>query len=645
MLVSTNFEKNNAVSSSWKPSSKEKEALALILSDWTIGKSIMDKPRNEFNNKNLIDRMNEDQMSFNSYQEEKSNDPNLAWRSRAVRPVVRNKVISIAAHVTQNLIYPNIFAQNDSDEQDKDAAEIMRLLVEYVAEQSDYEKKFLYAVIGALVNPATIIHREYSEVWRKIKKITGKDKWELKEVLDEVYSGYKQSIVPCDEFFIENFYEHDIQKQGFLIWRKPISKYEAEIKYGNSPNFEFVKPGLQTLFDNESGQFYEQQDDDISGELVEEVIYYNRYKDLELVVLNGVLVTNPERPMQREDKLYPFAKTGYELLDEGRCFYYRSLAFKLHNDEEVVNTLYRMLIDSSYLNTVPPAVAYGNDNIDSSIMIPGAITSFSRDTKIEPLLVGNNLTAGYNALSTVESSISESSTNDLQNGGSGGSGTTAFEISRMEQNARVMLGLFGKMIGFLVKDIGTLMIGDILQFATIGDMQELTNGKTMLKFSKYTINNKNVSGKNQDVTVEFDAEMPEEMTPEEEEKKGYDLLKKEGGMDSTKRIKKVNPTLFRNLKYKIKVTPDIVNPPSDSVRRALNIELYDRAIMSPMANQEALYRDLLLGSYDKTNVDVDKYIKQAEKAPAGGDLASLIGASPTAGGPVNAVANAEKMKL
>lgn len=610
----------------------------------------MDKPRYEFNNKTLVERMTEDQLAFNAYQEEKSEDPNLAWRSRAVRPVIRNKIISIAAHVTQSLIYPQVFAQNDDDEEDKDAAQVMRLLMEYVADQTDYERKFLYTVIGALVNPAAIIHQEYSEVRRKIKKITSKNKWEWKEVLDEIYSGFKQSIVPCDELFIENVYEHDIQKQGFLAWRRVISKYDAEIKYGNNKNFGFVQPGLYTLFNNDDNGFYEQYDESINNDLVEEVIYYNRFKDLELVVLNGVLVTDPDRPLQREDKLYPFAKGGYELIDEGKFFYYRSLAFKLKNDEEVVNTLYRMIIDGTYLNIMPPSVNYGNDNIDSSVMLPGAITPLNKESRLEPLLVGNNFSAGFNTLNTVENSINESSQDNLQGGQVSAGSKTAFEISRVEQNARVMLGLFGKMIGFMVRDLGKLMVGDVVQYMTIGDLEELADGKTMLKFGKYTLNNQNIEGKEEDITIEFDNQMPEEMDEKMEMDESFGIMEREGSLDSKKRIKKVNPELFRNLKYKLKVSPDVVNVSSDNVKRALNIELYDRAIQSPIANHEALYRDLLLGSYEKTNKDVDKYIKKQEQATAGGaggagDLAGLIGGKASGMSPTNAVANAEQIKI
>ena len=58
----------------------------------------------------------------------------------------------------------------------------------------------------------------------------------------------------------------------------------------------------------------------------------------------------------------------------------------------------------------------------------------------------------------------------------------------------------------------------------------------------------------------------------------------------------------------------------------MNVQLYDRAIASPVADQEALYRDLLLGSYDQTRDDTEKYVK---KGGGGVGLEQLIaGKSP-----------------
>jgi uncharacterized protein YktA (UPF0223 family) len=603
--------------SRYQPSKKAKARIAQAMEHFEVGREIMNTSYREFNDMTVLQRQSMDQASFNVYVEPQSTDPDESWKSQAVRPIVRNRTISIAAHVTGSLVYPQVYAQNDQDEGDSDSADVMRDLMEWAGEQANYVKTFLYATIGALVNPAVIVHTEFAESYRTVKEIVDEGKWEEKRVIDELFSGFQDTIVQIDELFIGDIRQPDIQKQPFIIWRRAIDFSAAQAKHGDKANFKkYVRPGIQSVFDADSGQFYDVEDENLHGRLVEEVIYYNRTEDLQLVILNGVLVTDPDQPNPRKDKRYPFAKTGYELIGDGQFFYYYSLVRKMSKDEEVINTLYRLVIDGTYLQLVPPMAIYGDEEINSSVITPGTMTVFAPETKMEAINIGSNLSAGMAALEKVEASASESSNDVLQSGQDAGSGNTAFEVSRLEQNARIMLGLFAKMIGMLVKDLGELRMSDILQFLTIADVNRLVSDGDRLTFQSFLIPDKNVEGKKKSRRIVFDDSINQDGVPPEERKTpldlSFDVLKDEGGMDSDMEICRVVPNLFRERKFRVKVTPDAVTPPSDNVKRALNMEEYDRAIESPYANQEALYRDLLLGSYEATKSNADKYTVKPE---------------------------------
>lgn len=642
MLLDLNLSKER-VKSDYNPSYEEQNAINFIVENFAISNEIRNNTYEEFNGLTLLQRQNKDQRAFNIWQENRD-DGDDSWKSNAVRPIERNRIISIAAHIAGTLIAPKVFAQNDRDEEDKEAADVMRDLMEWRSDQADYSKTFLYSVIGALVNPAVIVHTEYADVKRKIKEIKENGSWTEKEVQDEIFSGFQDTIVPVDELYIANIYEEDIQKQEFLIWRKVIDFGTAEAKYGSKENFKYVKPGIQNILQGE--QIYAQEDKDLQSRLVEEIVFFHRGKDLQLTLLNGTLISKADQPNPRKDKMYPFAKSGYEIVDEGKFFYYKSLANKLSVDGDVVNTLYRMIIDGTFLQLMPPTAIFGDEEVNSNIIMPGVITSFGKDTKMEKIDVGSNLGAGLNVLQKVEGSISESSQDVMQSGIAAKGGQTAFEISRLEQNARVMLGLFGQMIGFLVKDLGKLFLDDIVQFMTVAEVGELTTGDGALKFRNVLIPEKIVDGKAVTRKIDFDMNLPEEVTEEEDMMMSKSIMEEEGGLDSDKEIYKVNPTLFRELKYKVRVAPDAAAPKSDNVKKALALELYDRAIANPLSDQEAIFRDLLLGSYDKTRNDTDKYIKGQEST----QLNKLLGgesapqASPE-GSPVRAVAQAEKLAI
>lgn len=601
--------------SDYQPSDAVKDITAIVKKDFQTANRIITKPYFEFNDKTLVQRMNIDQKSFNSWQDLNDTDPDLAWKSQAVRPITRNKIISIAAHVLSSIIYPTIYAQNENQEEDKDSAAVMRLLVEWVGDNYNYAQTLVYSVIAALVNPAAIIHLEFAEKYRNIKIKDEKGKIITKEILDEIFSGFQFTVVPCDELLISNIYEHNIQKQNFLIWRKILDFDTAKAKYGDNYNFKkYVKPGVQRMYDEASKTFYDLYDRNLFDTMVEEVIYWNRNEDIKLTFVNNVCLDKPNEPNPRADHRYPFVKFGYELIDEGKFFYYKSLAFKGWPDQEVINNLYRGVIDGTYLQLKPPVAVYGDEHFESSIVAPGAISVLKNTTKVEKIDVGGNLVAGFNAMQKVEQSMNETSVDPRQSGQATSGQETAFEISILEKNAQIQGGLFKKMISFGVKDFGELLGSDILQFMTVGDVEEIAGG---LKYKSFLIPGK--GGMDTSKQVNFDSTMSSE--PQTEEKKllnSYQILEEQGGMDSKKEIFKVNPEIFRRRKFLFRVNPDEVTQPSEAIKKALLLEEFDRAVQSPLANQEAIFKDLLLGAYEKTKNNPDDYINKQPAMPQQG---------------------------
>ena len=197
--------------SSYQPTDEEKEVRSMIIRQFSLGYLTMYKPRREFNDLSVIGRMTVDQMAFNTYQPNNGEAPEgdliNGWRSNAIRPIVRNKCISIAAHATAQLIFPKIFSYNGQSEVQEEAARVMRDLIEWSADQSKYSETSLNAVISAVVNPASLYYTEYGEVYRNVKRDKGNDgKWIVEKMLDEDLSGFKDTPVPVDELYIENFY-------------------------------------------------------------------------------------------------------------------------------------------------------------------------------------------------------------------------------------------------------------------------------------------------------------------------------------------------------------------------------------------------------------------------------------------------------
>ena len=630
--------------STYSPNENETQVRALVLKHFVLSTTNMYTPRVEFNDLSLVSRDQFDQMSFNTYQpnngESWEGSPQSAWRSRAIRPIVRNKCMSIAAHATARLIFPKVFAYNKESDEQEEAAKVMEDLMEWSGDISNYPFIALMRVITALSSPASIGYTEYGEVTRLVKTAKGEDgKWIEKRIKDEAYPCFMDAVVPVNQFYIENFYEPDVQKQGYVIWRKVCSFSEAQAKYnGVYENFKYVQPGIQTIYDDANRSFYYVYDPNMRSEDVEEIIYWNKNLDLKIIMVNGVMLTSADNPNPRQDKLYPFDKFGYEPINN-RFFYYKSLAFKLQHDADIVNTLYQMVIDGTYLSIFKPMVNVGGEIIASDVIVPGAVTTLSDpNADLRAINVGSDLRAGMETLAVVEKSISESSQEPLQQGIADSGSQTAYEISKLEQNANTILGLFLQMIAKHVKDFGKLRLGDITQYLTLPEVVSIT-GNPEMTYKTFFLKGSGKGTKNK--KIEFDLNLPEEYTEEEALNASYDV--KEEEQKKNMQISKVHPTKFRELQYMITINPDVMNPRSEDLERSYDLEAYDRMIAQPTVFDPEETGRLLLRSNKSTQKNPDKYIA---KPPAQAPVMPLgqEGAMPAAGNsPLNAMSKKNPM--
>lgn len=614
----TNKHGQKAQPSQYHPSEEEQNVRAMIIDSFRWADVVMRKPRREYNDMSTLTRMMYDQMAFNIYQPNNGQpflgDPSQSWKSNAMRPIVRNKVVSIAAHATAKLLFPKVFAYNDQSEEQEKSALIMRDLIEWASDQNDYDRMTLFAVINACVNPASIMHIEYAEAYRTIK--TEKDdngKWKTEEILDEDHSGFKLTPVPVDELYIADFYTEDIQKQEYLIWRRVQSYSTMKAKYGHCENFKYVKAGIQVIYNDANTAFYEAYDSNLKGESCEEIIFYSKSLDLQIALVNGIMMDDHDNPNPRQDKNYPFIKFYYEPFDEGRCFYGKSLAFKIQPDADIINSLYPMIIDGTYLNIFSPLLVTGEEEIGSDVVIPGTVTTLvNPESSVTPLRVAQDIRQGLETLKMVEESVDQSSEQPLNIGDR----ATAYQISKVDQERQTIMGLFVKMIGSYVKQYGNLLKSDVLQYITLPEVDSIVdNGelvyKTIMVHDKLTDNGK-VNRK-----IKFDLNVPSKpMSIEEELEKSYEILKEQGGAESKQEIYRVNPILFRKLKYMVTISPDVMAPMSDDLERAYGLELFDRAIQAPklgvQVDMDQIFKDFLFKLYPKSAKDVNKYFKKEE---------------------------------
>jgi len=309
-------------------------------------------------------------------------------------------------------------------------------------------------------------------------------------MVDSVYSGFQCEVIPLDELYILDAYAgKNIQKQSAIIHRRIISYASAKIKYGHIKDFnEYVQAGLR-IFSNSSNTFYAQQEESFNQDQVEEITVYSRISDLEIRIVNGVMMDDPDRPLQRKDKLYPFASSGYGLYDSGQFFYWKSMVDDLSPSQDQADMTINYILDGMYLQAMPVTAIYGDDVIDRSVMIPGNVVTLSQGSKLDTISPQGNTGLAMNVLTSLENNINESSKQDIPN-----KDITAYQSSLIAQEIKTKLGLFGKFLANLIVQFGNLRLPTIVEHITTPQIGELSTADNALKYAKIIVSKKTDSG-------------------------------------------------------------------------------------------------------------------------------------------------------
>lgn len=546
----------------YQPSDEVKNLTYRIQQDYQVGYELQHKPFTEFNDLSLLDRMDLDQKRWNAYREPQSTDPEEVWRWNGVRPLTRNKIIAIVAQMTSRIVIPAPYAQNDKQEEDRMAAQIMRDLMEYNIRNSNYVDNYIMWITDALVNPIAYLGLGFFEKMQTIKE-ENEGKISKKEVIDNVYSGFQTFNIPTDEILIGNFNQKDLSKQGFVIRKRFIEYGEAEVLWSEHDNFEFVKPGIRTIFNADNSLFYDVFDETIPT-LVEEAIYYNRAEDSEIPFVNGVYVgdddieANPIKHRDNENRpKYHFAGLGYEHISP-RFFFYKSACWKLGDDDELVQRMEQLAMDATFLETMPPTITAGHGQFTEAILIPGKNNAFEEpDVRVTPIALGRRLDFAWRAIQEKEKSMAESTQDALLQGVATGPVKTASEAMILQQNAKIALGLFGNMFAQSLKRVGGLMIDVIIQHQTVAEVEEIAGKGLIEQYKTFVLQTDEGLSKK----IMFEPQELGEVNEVDLDRMSTKILDEEGGIDSNMRVYKIlNPEAWRKLKYQIIVDVEELMP-------------------------------------------------------------------------------------
>ena len=500
--------------------------MAKARADYALGEDIIHKTRIELNTRSVIQDENRGLLMFNAFVDESVDDPADAWKWRGTRSLARNKGIDMHANLTANYLLPLFVAQNDDDEQEVEFSEAMRDIVEWMAapSNSNYQEAFMQVTLGALTSPVIFMGAEYNEIFQKIREKQADGSYTVKEILDEVLSGFSAPVWSCTQVLIVNAYERNIQKQRRVIKRRWAEMSELEAQYGHLDNWQYVTPGWRSVYSSEDGVFYDVKDRaHTSRWIVSEETVMCRKDDSEVMMVNGIPMIEgniEDNPIRHRDNRgapkYNVVPFGYHRIGTD-FFYYKSMMNAIGWDNSLYDAQTEVFMNRAFLEAEMPIAISGSDQIDSEVVFPGSVVTMEDpNSKATNLLPNGNLNALAQAMKMTKDSVDDATTDPIAGGQVPTGSPTAYSIAQAQQNARKMIGAAAKSVAESVVKYGDLMKDIAISHVTAPQAQDMIGGQLGLKYRSFLIDGKGGPDGGASRVVKLDPELiGASMTPAE----------------------------------------------------------------------------------------------------------------------------------
>lgn len=630
--------------SKYTPPKEVLELFAKCQKDYQSAWALQHRPFEEFDGISLLERAQRDQRTFAAYVGAEYIAKQKQWRWKGRKNTARNKLIGLLAHLISGMLYPMAHAQNLEDEEDKETAKVMRILVEEQLRKAGYQMKFLYMVLSALVNPAVFVEVDYLVGFQRIKEQLASGKFQVIEAIDTLLTGLALNIIPIDQLLLGDFYIGDIQRQPYLIRIERISWDQARKIYSHHPDFKFVEAGKTRVFmtGQEAGMLFDVDWTEADQNAVQVATFLYRDEDLEVPFVGGVFLGNTENiyntnPFKHRRMsligdewktipIYKIAKSGLEPIDPtGRFAYFKSGAYKEYWDDASQNKMHQLFHDGTYLDVIKPILGTGIIKADSTVIAPGAfITTPNPQATLSPWSLGPNLAAAMQLMDKQEKDISDSTLTPIMQGQLGVR-QTAYAVNAAMTNAKIMLGMTSFMIADLIRQVGELTVDCVIQHTVTGQIDAMVPESLAIKYKAILAKSKD---KGRDITnkvIFTDALMGKKYTETQRKRKDFDLWEEAGGDKSDQRIYQVNPYRFARTVFTMWVDPDKITSSAiglDRDQKMENIKMLTLPFVAPFTDPEAIANDVI-DEYGGDNPDRFK-----RKGGGGGVnemLASIMG--------------------
>jgi hypothetical protein len=609
----------------YEPSEKDRDTISRLYNRLQEMVQMRNKSYSYFNNRSLTSYIDESIKRWNSFIPPRG-DLEQDWQARVFNSFTRNVCISLLSRIAMTRPRSRFVATNKDGFQDTLRAHILEKGLEYTYNKENGDWKFFLAALEMVTKGTVVVYEGYKKVKRKVKEIkkfdpvTGAVDYTEKTILD--YNDCYQEIVPLEEIYFGNLWINDIQQMPDIIWKRVMMNESFKEDFKKYPNAKYVKPGtFATVV--ETIPYYKQKEYfQLDRKSVEVVQWYNKWKDELIITANGVLLY--DGPIPFHHKSYPFASAIFEPFAVD-FIYGRSLPDKVSSDQDVINTLWNMMLDQGYLSIYKPTLTDDPDYIDEYPLQPGRMFPVSDINKYRVLseLTGPD-PSHFQMLEMAIKFANDNSGNILGGGMSTPSAKgkmTARQAQILQDQMMQALGLNTRMLENLEIQSKRLRAKNFLQFYTVPEKVEaITGEKDAIKNNFVRVlridDTELTDGTHGTAVIKIVDKEKNLPSPED-----LDLEEEVAAVQGQNvEVHAITPDYIRNLDFDVQIVGESSYQQSRSLKQALELEfvqvLTSNPAFQPLINAEELLRDLFK-VYDK---DPDRLMKELTPPPDGQNL-------------------------
>ena len=448
-------------------SDEESEYVGRILNRIMTAKNVRDTVKIEFNGMTYLQWFKNNEIIANTtIIRDKANQELPVFSG-----TVEQKLLTILSEVNRlNLTgETRVF-----DKEDNELVELGMAITDIVHKteeiEGDLEKK-LIRQMELLKQGTVFIQDNWVKRWQTKKtlnkKFDGKIKgveWESK--LEKIFDGPERNVLYGPGVYLGNIREFEIKKQPYLFTMKTASYEECKTRFGikdkedkyvwerweNVPRQRVSMVDVDTLTNMTMGGGWSISD--LEQEMVEEIHYQDQINDEYQIFLNGIPMLPVGFPLSAitPEGMFNIEKQVLQVINPFFT-YGRSFIAKTEQLSRLLDEMIRLLLIKTRKSIHPPYANISGKVISEKSLMPGAISmGIDPGALVAIGTEGQGATASeYQMLRELREDIDRVTVSPQIQGQSGKSGTTAYEVQLLQQQAEKNLTLIVFAMGLLEK--------------------------------------------------------------------------------------------------------------------------------------------------------------------------------------------------